>query len=74
VITPFRNGEVDYETYAKAVSHDTNPIPIKYMMKRLGIMPANEHRLPMMPASPEIEQRLDGVLTRAGLTAGGLAA
>jgi len=37
------------------------------MMKRLGILPANEHRLPMMPATPELEKRLDGVLERAGL-------
>ncbi len=40
---------------------------MKYMMKRLGIMPKNEHRLPMMPASKELEKRLDGVLERAGL-------
>ncbi|MBT8079647.1 MAG: 4-hydroxy-tetrahydrodipicolinate synthase [Gammaproteobacteria bacterium] len=51
----------------KAVFFDTNPIPMKYMMKRLGIMPSNEHRLPMSPATPELEQRLDGVLRRAGL-------
>lgn len=51
----------------QAVFFDTNPIPIKYMMKRLGILPANEHRLPMMPATPELERRLDGVLRRAGL-------
>lgn len=51
----------------QAVFYDTNPIPIKYMMKRLGIMPSNEHRLPMMPATAELEQRLDGVLQRAGL-------
>jgi 4-hydroxy-tetrahydrodipicolinate synthase len=51
----------------QAVFFDTNPIPIKYMMKRLGILPANEHRLPMMPATPELERRLDGVLKRAGL-------
>ena len=51
----------------QAVFYDTNPIPMKYMMKRLGILPANEHRLPMMPATPELEQRLDGVLERAGL-------
>jgi len=36
-------------------------------MKRLGILPANEHRLPMLPATPELERRLDGVLARAGL-------
>jgi len=51
----------------QSVFYDTNPIPIKYMMKKLGIMPANEHRLPMLPATPEIEARLDGVLERAGL-------
>lgn len=51
----------------QAVFFDTNPIPIKYMMKRLGILPANEHRLPMMPATPELERRLDEVLRRAGL-------
>ena len=51
----------------KAVFFDTNPIPMKYMMKRLGILPANEHRLPMLPATPELERRLDGVLARAGL-------
>jgi len=51
----------------QAVFYDTNPIPMKYMMKRLGILPANEHRLPMMPATPELEKRLDGVLERAGL-------
>ena len=51
----------------QAVFFDTNPIPIKYMMKRLGILAANEHRLPMVPATAELERRLDGVLRRAGL-------
>jgi len=51
----------------QAVFFDTNPIPIKYMMKRLGIIENNEHRLPMMPATKELETRLDGVLARAGL-------
>jgi 4-hydroxy-tetrahydrodipicolinate synthase len=54
----------------QAVFYDTNPIPIKYMMKKLGIMPTNEHRLPMMPATPELEKKLDGVLERAGLLKG----
>jgi 4-hydroxy-tetrahydrodipicolinate synthase len=40
---------------------------MKYMMKRLGILKTNEHRLPMMPATPELEKRLDSVLQRAGL-------
>jgi 4-hydroxy-tetrahydrodipicolinate synthase len=51
----------------QAVFFDTNPIPIKYMMKRLGIIPENGHRLPMAPATAELERRLDGVLERAGL-------
>ena len=54
----------------QSVFFDTNPIPMKYMMKRLGLMPTNEHRLPMMPASPELEKRLDDVLARAGLLEG----
>ncbi len=53
----------------QAVFFDTNPIPIKYMMKRLGIIENNEHRLPMVPATKELETRLDGVLARAGLLA-----
>lgn len=52
----------------QAVFFDTNPIPIKYMMKRLGLLEDNEHRLPMMPATPELETRLDAVLERAGMT------
>jgi 4-hydroxy-tetrahydrodipicolinate synthase len=52
---------------SKAVFFDTNPIPMKYMAKRLGIIPSNEHRLPLVPATAELEQRLDGVLARAGL-------
>lgn len=51
----------------QAVFYETNPIPIKYMLKRLGVLADNLHRLPMMAASPELERRLDGVLERAGL-------
>ena len=51
----------------QAVFFDTNPIAIKYMMKRLGLIRQNEHRLPMMSATPKLEQRLDSVLKRAGL-------
>lgn len=54
----------------QAVFFDTNPIPVKYMMKRFGLLSNNEHRLPMMPATPELERKLDGVLERAGLLAG----
>ena len=61
--------KVHYELFEinQAVFYDTNPIPMKYMMKRLGLIPANEHRLPMVPATKDLEKRLDGVLKRAGL-------
>jgi 4-hydroxy-tetrahydrodipicolinate synthase len=51
----------------RAVFYDTNPIPVKYMMWRLGILPNNEHRLPMMPATAEVAARLDDLLARCGL-------
>ena len=62
--------KLHYELFEinQAVFYDTNPIAIKYMMKKLGTIPENEHRLPMVPATPELEQRLDGVLERAGLS------
>ena len=51
----------------RAVFWDTNPIPIKYMMKRMGLIAANEHRLPMVAAEKELQARLDAVLERAKL-------
>lgn len=51
----------------RAVFYDTNPTPIKYMMKRLGLLANNEHRLPMMPATTDVAQRCDKVLADAGL-------
>jgi 4-hydroxy-tetrahydrodipicolinate synthase len=53
----------------QAVFFDTNPIPMKYMMKRCGLLERNEHRLPMMPATEELGRRLDAVLERAGMLA-----
>ncbi|HZR80774.1 MAG TPA: 4-hydroxy-tetrahydrodipicolinate synthase [Candidatus Binatia bacterium] len=53
---------------SQAIFFETNPIPLKWMMRRLGLLDANEHRLPMVPATPELAARLDGVLGRAGLT------
>jgi 4-hydroxy-tetrahydrodipicolinate synthase len=37
------------------------------MMWRIGLLPSNEHRLPMVPAAPDIAARLDKVLLDAGL-------
>jgi 4-hydroxy-tetrahydrodipicolinate synthase len=52
----------------QALFLDTNPIPLKYMMTRLGLLPAPEMRLPLVPITDEARQsRLDDVLRRAGL-------
>ncbi len=53
----------------RSVFYDINPIPIKYMAKQLGVLPGNYHRLPMMPATPEVEKKCDAVLKAAGLIA-----
>jgi 4-hydroxy-tetrahydrodipicolinate synthase len=50
-----------------AIDYDTSPIATKYMLKRIGVIARSEHRLPMTTSTPELEQRLDGVLERAGL-------
>jgi 4-hydroxy-tetrahydrodipicolinate synthase len=52
----------------KAVFFDTNPIPMKYMAKKLGLIATNEHRLPMVAATRELERRLDEVLARANFS------
>lgn len=64
-----RGRALHYRLYElnQAVFYDTNPIPMKYMMQRLGILPNEVHRLPMVPTTPELQRRLDGVLGRAGL-------
>jgi 4-hydroxy-tetrahydrodipicolinate synthase len=52
----------------RGVALETSPIPVKYMLKRLGILHANEHRTPLVPASREVERQLDEVLANIGLT------
>lgn len=52
---------------SKAIFFDTNPIPLKYMMKKIGLIERNEHRLPMVAASEALERRLDEVLRKTGL-------
>ena len=51
----------------QAVFYETHTIPMKYMLKKLGILARNEHRLPMVSASADLAERLDGVLERADL-------
>ena len=46
---------------------DTNPIPLKYMMWRLGILASPELRLPLVALEDAHARILDAVLVRAGL-------
>lgn len=62
-----RKVHFDLFELSKAIFFDTNPIPLKYMMKRLGLIDRNEHRPPMAPAQEALERRLDAVLRAAGL-------
>lgn len=64
-----RAQDVHFELFeiSKAIFFDTNPIPLKYMMKRLGLIANNEHRLPMAPAPEALERRLDAVLRATGM-------
>lgn len=54
-------------TINQSIFYETNPIPMKYMMKRMGLIQNNEHRPPMAPATKELERRLDTVLEQTGL-------
>ncbi len=65
-----RGRALHYELWElnQAIFFDTNPIPMKYMMMRMGLLPNENHRLPMVPTTPELRTRLDGVLARAGLS------
>lgn len=51
----------------KGVGLESSPIPVKYMLKKMGVLKANTHRLPMVPAAPETERQLDQVLKQLHL-------
>jgi len=51
----------------QAIFLDTNPIPLKYMMWRVGLLDTPELRLPLVPLDGNSQQKLDEVLRRAKL-------
>lgn len=51
----------------QAIFWDTNPVPLKYMLKRMNLLPNNEHRLPMCGPTAEVARRLDELLDEIGL-------
>ncbi len=58
-----------FELFAlsQAIFLDTNPIPLKYMMTRLGLLATPEVRLPLVVVNSGREKVLDDVLRKAGL-------
>jgi 4-hydroxy-tetrahydrodipicolinate synthase len=51
----------------RGVALESSPIPVKYMLKRLGVLQSNEHRSPLVPASAEAAGQLDKILADMGL-------
>ncbi|PYQ53129.1 MAG: 4-hydroxy-tetrahydrodipicolinate synthase [Acidobacteria bacterium] len=59
---------------SQAIFLDTNPIALKYMMSRLGLLDGAEVRLPLVGLDAERQARADKVLERAGLLGAAAAA
>ncbi len=53
----------------RSIFLETNPIPLKYMMARVGLLDSSEVRLPLVPLDGECGKILNEVLYRAGLLA-----
>ena len=51
----------------QAIFIDTNPIPLKYMMWRTGLLENAEVRLPLVPLDQKEQPMLDNILRRAGI-------
>jgi len=51
----------------QAIFLDTNPIPLKYMMWRVGLLDNADLRLPLVPPDQNHQRKLDEVLRRAEL-------
>ena len=51
----------------RAIFFDTNPIPLKYIMRVMGLLADNEHRLPLCPPTPEVRQKLDSLIAGTNL-------
>ena len=60
-------GQLDLPGFLRSVHAAALATGVFPIGGRLGILPANEHRLPMVPATPELERKLDAVLKRVGL-------
>jgi 4-hydroxy-tetrahydrodipicolinate synthase len=53
-------------TLARNLFVETNPIPVKYALARMGKI-ADEIRLPLTPLTPAAREKLDPILDACGL-------
>lgn len=51
----------------RAMFFETNPMPVKTCLYKMGIFKNLEFRLPMVPVTPETDKRLDIMLKESGL-------
>jgi dihydrodipicolinate synthase/N-acetylneuraminate lyase len=77
IVTPFLHDQIDFASYKNLIDHylkkgiagiipllfeEPNPAPIKYCLKKLGLIQSAETRLPLMDITKELEKKLDAVL------------
>ena len=56
-----------YHTLFRDLFVEPNPVPAKYLMKRMGLLQSDEVRLPLSRLSPENQNLLDQLATELGL-------
>ncbi len=47
---------------------EPNPVPAKYVLQKLKVIPSNEVRLPLCDMTPAHQKRLDSTLSKVGIT------
>ena len=58
---------LNYYPFFKAIFLEPNPVPIKYCLKKTGIIASDEVRLPLAKLSPETSTLLDTLLKELSL-------
>lgn len=67
--TTARKAFLKYSDFFKAIFLEPNPVPIKYALKRAGIIASDEVRLPLSALAPTTRARLDVILEELKLVA-----
>ena len=58
-----------YQTLMEANFWESNPIPVKFIMSRMGLLEP-VYRLPMVPPEPATQKRIDALLESLGMVQG----